>query len=111
MIPIRHKITGKIIYTHDGDSLIGANLSGKDLRGANLSGTDLRGCIGDGTVIRTAQFVKYVVVSHDDYLAIGCEAHSKQEWIDFTDEQIVEMDNGALEWWKQYRDIVLAFAA
>ena len=42
-IEIKHRVTGKILHTHDGDSLQGADLSGADLREANLRVADIRG--------------------------------------------------------------------
>lgn len=41
MIEIRHKITGKVIFTYEGDTLRGANLARTNLCGANLSWSDL----------------------------------------------------------------------
>jgi hypothetical protein len=155
MIDIKHRLTGAVLYTHDGDSLRGAdmrgvdlreanlrgadlgganltgaylswadmrgadltgadlswvNMRGVDLRGADLTGADLSWCIGDGKIIRSKQFGTYYVVSCDDYLAIGCEAHRVHEWRGFSDAEIGGMDTGALEWWKQYRESVLTFA-
>ena len=43
MIKIKNRHTGAVIYTHDGASLTGADLSGADLFLANLSGADLSG--------------------------------------------------------------------
>jgi hypothetical protein len=145
MIDIKNRYTGKILYAHDADSLLGANLRGANLTRANLAGANLRGvdlseanlsganligadltranlrgadlggaylrhCTGDGKIIRSAQFEKYLVVACDDHLVIGCEAHRVHEWRGFSDDTIRDMDDGALEWWEQYRDAVLAFA-
>lgn len=52
MIEIKHKITGKVLYTLSVDlinaDLRYADLSNADLRGADLSNADLRHCIGNG---------------------------------------------------------------
>jgi len=90
-------------------NLEGAILEGADLRRANLEGADLRWCIGDGAIIRAGQFPGYSVVSCDDMLAIGCKAYRVHEWRDFSDDQIESMDDGALEWWAEWKDVVMAF--
>jgi len=91
-------------------NLSGANLSGANLSEANLSGADLRWAIGDGRIIRSAQFERYHVVICDDWLQIGCKGYRVHEWRGFSDKQITRMDTGALEWWHQHKDAVLAFA-
>ena len=95
MIEIKHKYTGEVLYTHDGDNLCGANL---------------RWAIGDGTIIRAAQFERYLVVSCDDWLQIGCEGYRVYEWREFDDSTISAMDAGALKWWREWKDAVLSFA-
>ena len=109
-VEIKHQYSGEIIFTHGGANLRGANLYGADLRGANLYGANLRGAVGDGSVIRSAQFERYTVVTCDDWLQIGCEGHRVYEWREFSDTRIESMDRAALEWWVTYRDAVLAFA-
>ena len=42
-IEIKHKITGKVLWTVDADHLTGADLTGAILRWANLTGADLTG--------------------------------------------------------------------
>jgi len=115
VVEIKHRFTGETIYTFTGDSLRGidlrwADLTGANLRGANLRGANLRMCIGDGVIIRSGQFPKYHVVSFDDMLTIGCEEYRVHEWRGFSDEKIAEMGDGALEWWRKWKDVVLAFA-
>lgn len=41
MIEIKHKDTGEVLHTVQGDTLLGVNLSGADLRCADLIGADL----------------------------------------------------------------------
>lgn len=41
MIEIKHKPTGEVIYTHDGDTLAGADLSLKQLAYTDLQDKDL----------------------------------------------------------------------
>jgi len=96
-------------------NLSGANLSEANLRWADLSGADLSGirifnAIGDGAVIRSMQLPRYIVNVCDDWLQIGCKGHRLHEWGQFDDETITRMDEGALEWWREWKDVVLAFA-
>ncbi len=43
MIEIKSRYTGEVIYTHEGDTLVGADLRGANLYGAYLRGADLYG--------------------------------------------------------------------
>ncbi len=54
MIEIKHKITGAVIYTHQGDTLVGANLSCANLRGADLLGVNLHDADLSGANLRGA---------------------------------------------------------
>ena len=87
-----------------GADLSGANLSGADLRGAYLSGADLSGAdlwdvTGNKKEIFTFQTNKYTVVIYQDRIQIGCKNFSQSEWFNFSDDEISEMDSGALHWW------------
>ena len=100
-----------------GANLSGANLSGADLRGANLSGADLsraylRGANfwrtrGNNKEVKSIHCFKYDITYTIDTLQIGCENHTIDEWIEFSDDVISKMDTGALEWWKQHKEIIL----
>jgi hypothetical protein len=43
MIEIKHRFTGEVLYTFDGDTLQDADLRDANLRGAYLTGSDLTG--------------------------------------------------------------------
>jgi hypothetical protein len=43
-----------------------------------------------------------------DLIKIGCQEHSPNEWVKFTDEQIEGMGEGALEWWKKWKKFILS---
>jgi len=59
--------------------------------------------------------VYYNITITDEHIIIGCQCHTYKKWLDFTDKEIAEMDDTALDgmddtalkWWKQYKDIVL----
>jgi hypothetical protein len=85
--------------------LCGANLRGANLRYADLQGADIRWVLGDGKRIKTTIIDRYKIVIMLEYgiMAIGCEQHSIDEWMNFSDEEIDKMDTGALQWWKVWK--------
>ena len=94
-----------------GANLIGADLRGADLRGANLrvanmSGAYLSGAIGNMAEIKSMQIDKYPITWTADRLQIGCKNYPIADWFAFDDNTIAKMDEGALEWWKKYRDFI-----
>lgn len=89
-------------------NLRGSTLRGSTLRGSDLSGTDLRCVIGNGIEIKSLQIGTYMVSYHKDILNIGCQTHTLDKWINFTDEEIYAMDRDtALDWWKLNKDILV----
>ncbi len=89
-----------------GANLIGANLSGANLIGANLSGVRLNYCTGNSTQIKTIQTATYIITYTAADMAIGCQQHSIENWLKFSDAEIASMDTGALEWRKKWKPIL-----
>ena len=94
-----------------GADLRDANLRGVDLCGANLRGADLRdadlcGAVGNKKELRTIQVDTYSISFTDSIMQIGCKRFSHKEWENFTDAEISNMDSGALEWWKKWKNFV-----
>jgi uncharacterized protein YjbI with pentapeptide repeats len=96
----------------DGANLYGANLYGADLRGANLRGANLHGANLRGADLDGEKITKnplsivgmhYWCMISDSYMSLGCKRFTHQEWSDFNDEQISEMDSKALEFWTQWK--------
>ena len=86
-----------------------AELNGGALNNAELSGAELNWVSGALKGFINAQLGRYhVVCCSNGQVAIGCEQHSIGEWINFTDEEISDMDSGALEWWRGHKTIILA---
>jgi uncharacterized protein YjbI with pentapeptide repeats len=86
-----------------------------DLRGANLqncdlSGADLSGVIGNGRELVSIQVRPWPVSITKDVIQIGCQQHTHATWAAFTDEQISAMAEGALDYWRKYKQIILALA-
>ena len=90
-----------------GANLIGANLSDANLTDANLKGADLKGANGNLRHLKSIQMEKYYITYTSSNLQIGCQRHSIEEWQEFSDETISQMDNGALEWWAKWKPIIM----
>ena len=89
-----------------GANLSGANLIGANLSGANLSGANLKYCIGNMSIIFSMQLSTWKIAFTKDILAIGCQQHAIEEWKQFTDYKINNMDSSALAWWKEWKDFI-----
>ena len=91
----------------DGAYLDGANLDGANLYGANLSGADL-----DGEKLTKSPLVitglRYWCLISDGYMRLGCKRFTHEEWAEFSDDEIEKMDSCALEFWKQWKESLLA---
>ena len=89
-----------------------AHLSYADLSYADLSYADLRFLSSaDGKVLACMNAGKYQVVISKEKIAIGCKFYTIEEWRGFDDERISRMDCGALEWWNQWKEVILMFHA
>ncbi|MDC5287481.1 pentapeptide repeat-containing protein [Acinetobacter baumannii] len=115
-------LRGANLYGADlrGANLYGANLYGADLRGANLRGANLYGADLYGADLRGANLrgakapplVVYglrwdVIISGLGKMRIGCQEHSVEDWKSFDDARITGMDSEALEFWNQYKSMLL----
>ena len=99
-----------------GANLRSADLSSADLNSAylnsaNLSSANLRNAYlwdvtGNKKEIFTFQTNKYTVVIYQDRIQIGCKNFSQSEWFNFSDDEISEMDSGALHWWCTHKQHV-----
>jgi len=87
-----------------GADLRDANLSDANLSDADLRGADLRGAA------KIIQGLQYFVVISKDYIKIGCESHTIADWKKFTDSKIKSMDSNALEFWKEWKMLVIMIA-
>jgi len=88
-------------------NLRSANLSYANLRSADLSYANLRSAIGEMTFIKSLQCEKYLISYTVNFLNIGCQSYTIEEWKNFDDEKIKGMDSGALEWWTKWKPIIL----
>ncbi len=94
-----------------GTNLSGADLSGADLRGTNLSGADLSGADLSGANLRGVLIVIYglnwPVFITKNHIRIGCQAHDLDKWVDFTDDEIDDMSEDALSFWKENKEMII----
>ena len=93
-----------------GADLRAANLRGADLRGADLRGADLRGEKLKSIPVFICGLTWFVTVTNE-YLTIGCQRHTHAEWEAFSDEQISDMDEGALNLWQMWKPSLLSICA
>ncbi len=89
-----------------GANLRNADLRGADLRGANLIGANLIGAVGNKKELRTMQIETYSISFTKDVLQIGCKRFTIQEWKNFNDEEISNMDRQALSFWNKWKDFI-----
>ena len=126
-IKIKDRFNNEVIYSHecknntlkitcmkavfDKISLYGADLYGADLRGADLYGADLRDADLRGADLRGAAIVIYgmtwTIQIAKNHIRIGCQSHSLEKWINFTDDEIDSMHSDALNFWKENKEFII----
>ena len=87
--------------------MYGADLYGANLEGANLYGANLEGEILTKTPLQLNNLKWFVFIS-DSYLTIGCQRHLIADWEKFKDSEIKSMDLNALDFWKKWKNSILA---
>ena len=126
---IKHKITNEILLTIEDDSLQGTNLQwtnlqwtnlqGTNLQGANLQEANLQGANLQGANLRWANLptdvirldgMRWDVTILHGYMRIGCQHHYVDDWDKFTDGEILEMDDNALEFWQANKQKLITIA-
>ena len=87
-----------------------ANLHNANLRNADLRNANLRFLhSANGKELACMNAGKYQVVLSKEKIAIGCKFFTVEEWKEFDDDKISKMDDGSLEWWKQWKELVFMF--
>jgi len=104
----------------EGANLEGANLGGADLGGANLEGANLRGVNlrdadleGEKLTIPPARVsgLTWFVLVTPEYMTIGCQRHTHDEWAAFDDAKIQGMEPRALGFWQENKASLMALCA
>ena len=89
-----------------------AYLSYAGLRSANLRSANLRFLhSANGKELACMNAGRYQVVLSKEKIAIGCKLFTVEEWKEFDDDKISKMDDGSLEWWNQWKEVILMFHA
>ena len=112
-------------YTNlQGADLQGVNLRWANLQGANLRGADLQGADLQGVNLRWANLreanlptgvirvdgLRWDVTIFQDWVTIGCQHHHVDDWDKFTDDEIAEMHDDALEFWQANKQKLFTIA-
>ena len=119
MIAIKHRYTDVTLCEFDVETVKqaaekavkdGANLDGANLRGANLDGANLDGEKISKNPLSVAGLRYWCLIS-DGFMRLGCKCFTHDEWANFNDDEISDMDIGALKFWKQWKEPLLTMCA
>jgi hypothetical protein len=53
--------------------------------------------------------LKWPITISSTKMQIGCECKTHEEWRDCSDADINKLDRGALKWWRQHKELLMAF--
>ena len=95
--------------------LYGADLRRADLCGVDLCRADLRGAYLYGKPLSKTPLQLYnlhwPICITEQHMQIGCKTYMHEEWSSFDDETIDEMERRALEFWREWKEPLLAMCA
>ena len=84
-------------------------------RGGEWCGGEWRGGVWRGEKLSTHPLslfgLRWPVCISETRLQIGCELHTFADWASFDDARIVAMDRGALKFWRENKNALLALCA
>lgn len=109
-IEIKSRFSDKIIfegeYSSIKDAVEDAIKNKVSLRDADLLGAYLQGEI---LIIFPVQVLglRWFVLITPQYMSIGCERHTHEEWANFNRVEISKMDTNAWDWWTVHKDVLL----
>ena len=115
-IEIKARFGGAVLFEDDAEAMkiaveaaikAGAKLDEANLARANLAGANLDGEIITKETISITN-MRWPVLITGRFMRIGCQRHDHESWIKFTDDEIVSMDGGALEFWIKWKIALLA---
>lgn len=89
----------------DLEKIIAEHQKGKR---ANLAGARFWNCSGNRKEIKSF-FVseQYPITYTYTYMQIGCENHAIEDWWNFDDKRIIEMDGKkSLQLWREWKDTI-----
>ena len=50
--------------------------------------------------------IKWDIIQIGNKIQIGCELHTREKWRNFSDDEIEEMHEDALDFWKKYKSMI-----
>ena len=93
-----------------GADLCGVDLCRADLRRADLCGAYLYGKPLSKTPLQLYN-LHWPICITEQHMQIGCKTYMHEEWSSFDDETIDEMERDALEFWREWKEPLLAMCA
>ena len=112
-IQITALFSGSVLFEHEAENntvyltLVAAVKARANLANASLAGANL-----DGEVLNKAPIslinLQWSILITGQYMRIGCQRHTHEEWRDFTDVEIGNMEIGALAFWRKWKAPLLA---
>ena len=124
-IEIKSRFSDKIIFEGEHSSIKDAvenarknkvSLQDAYLRNAYLQGAylwvdDLQGADLQGEILITFPVqvlgLRWCVLITPQYMSIGCERHTHEEWANFNRVEISKMATNAWDWWTAHKDVLL----
>ena len=104
MIEVKN-LKGEVIHILYADTLHRADLRGTNLRGAELYGKPL-----SKTPLQLYN-LHWPICITEQHMQIGCQAHTHDAWAAFSDDEINGMEWRALEFWREWKEPLLAMCA
>jgi uncharacterized protein YjbI with pentapeptide repeats len=92
-----------------------AKMQGAKLSSADLKFTDLEtATYGEGVIIGNNPLfilgLTWPIYIFKTHIKIGCQIHTKQEWLNFSDADIAKMESRASEFWAKWKKHILWMA-
>ena len=84
----------------------GSNSRNSNFKNSNWENSRHQYKIGNMREWKSMQLDTYMIVFNKRIMAIGCQQYTIDEWKQFTDEKISEMDKKSLEWWNKWKDFI-----
>ena len=85
------------------------NTNGKKGKRADLSEAYFRGAIGNNKEIKSFQFGTYLITTHKDNICVVIKLYTVEEWLNFKNDEIDEMDEGYLDFYNKFLKPFLLF--
>lgn len=107
LIEIKCRFTGRVLFSREADgNTLKATVEDAVEKRADLGGADLGGEKLTKAPLSLLN-LRWPILVTEKYLTIGCQCHTHEAWRNFSDEEIAKMSDGALEWWRQWKDALV----